>query len=428
MSRVSNRGNPWHYPKGHPRGGQFAPKGYAQAAASVNGMYFRDRASFDEYKESMRYEQDSKEFYGNRTRERFSQPPSEEQVKFAKQIEKKTGVPMPENATTRDVEEYICENYAEFAAASEGQARLIRNLEEEMGVDLASDDRYGGHAGGYIGHMKKAEKLLDKDNWEKHEDGCYYCITHDPSKTTGKPGTQHMNYRLRPVRVDGKTRYMVERGEKNSVKGPTGEKVEETTWFPIDKDKTGTKALVKDGLEAARKRAALNETRRFQKKYKQERKGRKRRPEGIAKTVEDMKRMDNPTEWKANDDGTYTFATVYDRNNSYEYVVEKGTTGYHAFRKVNSTQSMRKYNKQTGQMMPHKKEHSRDEWVLTGYNTPEEAMAACQKWEAKTIYDQRIDLKAASPEEIERWTAEGRITSKTQYMRMMDEVRAVAKK
>ena len=424
MIRSSKRGNPYHYPKGHPRGGQFAPKGYAQAAAAVNGVYFENRSDFEAYSRSSSYDSDSARFYGEKTAQRFNREPSDEQKKLAEKIAKKTGTEPPSGGTYREYDEYINSNVHEYVSASENQARTIRHLEESQGVKLAYDDRYGGSAGSYIGHIAKAETLQDKNNWEKGEDGCYYCVTHKPKKN-GEPGTQNQGYRIRPVKDGNKTRYVVERGVSSWEKGPDGKKVRHMDYHSIESDKTGLKSLVKDDLDAARKRAALNETRRYQ-KHVTTNKGRKRKPEGMVKSVEAMESMGSKDNWTESN-GKFSFDTTYDENNSYGYHVEMGSTGYHAYRMVTNVQTMTKYDKRTGTMRTVKIPHTRQEWVATGCSTPEEAMSACQKHEASTIVAQRINPKAATDGEIEKWKKQERIRSKNEYNHLLDRAKAILK-
>jgi len=418
MSRQSSKGNPYHYPAGTPRGGQFAPKGYAQAAASAYGMYFEDREAFENYKDF------DGEFYKRRTESRFNgSEPSDGQVEFAKRIEKSLGVVAPENGTAREYEDYINENIHEYNAASEAQARTIRHLEETHGIVLASDDRYGDNAGSFIGHAKKASAVLKSENWEKHDDGCHYCIerqyNEDGSLKLKKDGTPYgsdTGYRMRPVKVNGKTRYVVERGDSHYETGADGKKHRVRSYHPVASDGTGLKPVASD-LEEGRKKASANELRRYMGKSSQ-RSATKRIPEGRRDAVKHFENMASADNW-SEVNGGLEYAHSYDQNNSYKYRIEQGTTGLHVYREVTSVETRKAWDSEKGEMVSKTSSHTRQEWVATGCANTDEAIHAARTHEAKSVLGQRTQKKP-SDKEMKKWIEQGRIKSKKEYDHILD--------
>ena len=423
MSRQSSRGNPYHYPKGHPKGGQFAPKGYAQAAMSVCGHYFANRADFEAY--GNMDEECSRYYNEERTKSRFlGGEATEGQKKLATQIEKKLGTPMPEGGSAREYEDYINRNIREYGMASEDQARYIKKLEDTHGIVLAPDDRYGSSAGSFIGHCRNAEACLDERNWSKGADGCYYCrrlLYNDDGtpalRKDGKQKSEKVGYRLRPVRENGHTRYVVEREIKAGEETVDGKKVKIYKWRAIDNDGTGLKGVVKDDRKAGMKRASLNELRRHTGRVPT-----KRAPEKQRETVAAFERMASRDAWEQKDGG-YEFSNSYDSNNSYNYRIEQGTTGLHVYRDVTTVRTSREFDSDSGRMVTKSYKSTRREWVATGCQSVDEAIHQTRVHEAGLITSQRINSKAASDKEIEKWKAQGRIKSKNEYMHILDPVK-----
>lgn len=429
MSRQSSKGNPYHYPAGTPKGGQFAPKGFQDAAVSVCGHYFADREAFAAYEGDI--EKESRAYYEDRTRSRFlGGEATEGQKKLATSIEKQLGVPAPEDGTARDYEDYIQRNIYDYGAATEGQARTIKKLEDLHGVTLASDDRYGSSAGSFIGHCKAAEAVLDDRNWEKADDGCYYCRNLEwnedgspaiakTGKNKGRQKGSDTGYRMRPVRVNGKTRYVIERRSQMGEQTIDGKKVKVYAYKPIESDKTGLKSLVKDDRGAAMKRASLNELKRH---TVSGRTATKKSPKGIGATVKAFERMGDKDNWVSHKGGL-EYGHSYDGNNSYKYRIEQGTTGLHVYREVVSSQERSEFDSKSGKMVKRRYSHKRTEWVATGCQSESEAITAAKKHEANSITKQRINIKAASDKDIQRWKAKGWIKSKKEYEQMLDPVK-----
>ena len=428
--RQSSIGNPYHYPAGDPqgRGGQFAPKSYAEAAAVANGIYYENRDEFDAYRWSKEFGEDHHEYYHkNQTSERFSQPPTENQIEEAKRIysltKKYGGDAPPEGGTTRDYEDYITNNKYEANKPTEDQARAIRHLQEENNVQYSSDDKYGGSAGSFMGKAKTASRLLGDDAWEKNKaDGCYYSITHDVGKS-GKPGTQNLGYRLKPFKDEnGKTRYNVQRRVRTGKKDENGKPVYD--YRDISEiDKTGS-SYASDPKEG-RKVAASNELKRYAKSSGQIEKSKKHAPNKIEKTVKHMDAMGDAQNWKESDSG-YSYSMTYDENNQHSYKVEQGTTGYRATRTVVNVQSASVYDPATGEMVKTRTPRTRTEVIGSGFATPEEAMAACQSHEANSIVHQRF--KNMSANDIKKMKKDGLIKTESAYNKLLRFGKEKAKK
>lgn len=427
--RRSSRGNPFHYPKNDPqgRGGQFAPKGYAAAAAAVCGMYFQSRDAFEAAERNGELN-DHEYYHKQRSSERFNEEATEGQVAFAAKIQKALGVPMPDGGTKREISEYIDENIADYNSATEGQSRAIRHIEENTGHELAGDDRYGGNAGSYIGYNNKSEQLRDPRNWEEGPDGNLYCIARqyneDGSLKLKKDGTPYgtdTGYRLVREKINGKTRYRIQRGDVSYEEGPDGKKHKVRHYRDIEKDGAGVKSLVKDAKSDAFKRCALNEQKRYEKGVRM--KPTKREPNNIRRTVEEFESMGNNNSWQRDDSGRLSFGSSWNADNQYNYVIEQGTTGLHAYRDVKSVKTVSKYDEATGTTRKVSVITTRREWVTTGCQSEAEAIEACRRHEAQSIISKRVSTNAASDKEIKRWVSDGRIKSKNEYKHLLDPVK-----
>lgn len=424
--RKSSRGNPWHYPKGHPRGGQFCSKGQAGAVISVNGKEMA-QAEYEKYRESAGFDRDSHFYYDfAKTTRRYNAPPSDEDRELAEYLSEKTGRPLPAEETAYNYDVFITDNAPDTYVGSNKQNQLVNHQEKKTGHRLAKDDRVGGSTGGFIGAVKKEEMMSKDENWQKQEDGTYRCIQYKrdaegnilKNKRTGEPRFEDAHYKIIPQRENGHTRYDVYKEEQVFVA------VTDKNGEPVTDPKTGKPKMTREyqgkqirtkcsDLKAAKSYSAKHPTAEYEKNYSQ-RKSAKRSPEVIRRELDGHNQMKSMSGWEVRDDGSYAC-------NGYH--LEQDEDGKWRFDRtvVTEVSTRGEYNPYRGASIKRTVTHERHERSSEQYETPQDAMRGAVEHNRKIMQEIHFNQKRATKAEIERWKGKGWIKSKKEYMNMLSE-------